>query len=493
MSHAEQPKAFDPAREPYAPVEALIAALEGGRCTARQLLDAQLARIEALDGQLNAVVVVDAERARAAADAVDARRVAGEAIGPLAGLSMTVKESMDVPGLPTTLNLPWLRNNRPSRAAAVVARVQAADGIVLGKTAIPFASYDFQTAPPGRPRTANPHDISRTPGGSSGGPAAALAAGFTALEIGSDVAGSIRIPASFCGVAGLRPSEGALPQEGHAMVHGAPMTMRHLSTVGPMARTVAGCARLFEVMRTPTPAQGPERPLHPAGSVSLSGLRLGWSPRLGGVHLGRAVDAAFADLRRRLSDHGARLTEVDPGEALDIERGWSIWGRIQGAELRDATPAPLRWGLFNWINALGLRLWQGRSALSRSVIAGLLGSRMGYLAALDARDAYAATFDRWVGQFDGWLVPAAPEAIAHQRTGKPITLEGATRPYGELLGTHCCALVAAGVPCLTIPMAHRGLPVGVQIVVPRWHDHRALAIGEAIERALGPGFRAPPL
>lgn len=470
---------------------AMKAGLDARRFTARQLVDGLLAHIESHEPHLAALTTLDAEGARAAADAADARRARGGPLGPLTGLPMTVKDGIDVAGLPTTLGLPWMRHNRPAEDASLVRRLKAAGAIIMGKTALPFASYDWQTAPPGRPRARNPHDPTRTPGGSSGGAAAALAAGFTPLEVGSDVAGSIRLPASFCGVVGLRPSEGALPQRGHAHMPGQPTAMRHLSTVGPMARTVEDCRLLFEALRTPAPFLGPDRPLHPAPSVTLSGLRIGWCETLGDVPLPDVVVEAFADLRRRLADADARLEAHDPRGAIDFDRAYAVWGRIQGAELRWALPAPLRMWPGNWLTSLALRARFGPGRLARWVGRGMRGGRMAYLEALDARDAMAEQFDRWVAAVDVWAVPIGPPALTHQRTGAAIDVDGRPVPYGDLIGMYNCPLALFGGPCLAIPAARRGLPVGIQLVAPRWHDHRLLAIGAAIEAALGPGYRPP--
>ncbi len=469
----------------------MLAGLADRRFTARQLVDGLLAHIEAHEPHIAALTWLDGDGARAAADAIDSRRARGAPLGPLAGLPMTVKDGVDVAGMPTTLGLPWLRGNVPGDDAAVVRRLKAAGAIIMGKSALPFASYDWQTAPPGRPVTGNPHDTTRTPGGSSGGAAAALAAGFTPFEIGSDVAGSIRLPAAFCGVVGLRPSEGALPQQGHANMPRGPTTLRHLSTVGPMARTVEDCRLLFDALRSPAPFQAPSPPLHPATPVDLGGLQFGWCDRLLDVPLPAAVHDAFADFRRRLAATGARLERYDPADAVDFEQAFEVWGRIQGTELRWAWPLPLRHPPLSWLGPLLMRLRFGPGRLTRSLGRGLRAGPRGYFAALEARDALAERFDRWVGGVDAWLVPVAPEAFEHRPTGKPFEVDGRTVPYGDLLGAYNCPIAAFGAPALSLPIRRRGLPIGIQIVAPRWHDHRLLAIGEAIEQALGAGYRPP--
>lgn len=469
----------------------LLAGLVERRFTARQLLDGLLVHIEAHEPHIHALTHLDAERARAAADAVDDRRARGAPLGPLAGLPMTIKDAVDVEGMPTTLGLPWMRQNIAVEDAAVVRRLKAAGAIVMGKTALPFGSYDWQTAPPGRPATCNPHDVTRTPGGSSGGAAAALAAGFTPLEVGADVAGSIRLPAAFCGVVGLRPSEGALPQQGHGSLPGAPTTLRHLATVGPMARTAEDCRLLFDALRTPAPFQGPPRPLHPSPPIALDGLQFGWCETISDVPLPRATRDVFAEFRARLAATGARLEAYDPQGAVDFDEAYALWGRIQGTELIRSFPAPARMPPVSWLVPLLMRLRFGKGRLTAGLARGLRSGTRGYLAALDAREALAERFDRWVAGVDAWLLPAGPEAFTHRRTGAAFEVEGRTVPYGDLVGPYHCPLALFGVPVLSLPIRREGLPIGVQVVTPRWHDDRLLAIGEAIETALGVGYRPP--
>lgn len=220
-------------------------AVAAGEVTALEACDAAIARIEARDGPVHAVVVRDFERAREQARAVDARRAAGEDL-PLAGVPMTVKESFAVGGLPSTWGLVPFRDWRPAADGSTVANLKRAGAVILGKTNVPVALADWQSVNPIYGRTSNPHDLSRSPGGSSGGSAAALAAGMVPLEFGSDIGGSIRIPAHFCGVWGIKPTYGIIPLDGHPFpgADGAPPV---LSAVGPMARSAADLALALDL------------------------------------------------------------------------------------------------------------------------------------------------------------------------------------------------------------------------------------------------------
>ena len=206
----------------YRSASDLIQALATRQISARELLDATITRIEALDPKINAVVVRDFDRAREAADAADAALGRGER-RPLLGLPMTVKEQFNVAGLPTTWGYPRFRDWRPDVDALAVQRLKAAGAIIIGKTNVPVGLTDWQSYNEVYGTTNNPWDLRRTPGGSSGGAAAALAAGFVPLELGSDIGGSLRAPAHFCGVFSHKPSLDLIPQRGS----GYPADTRH--------------------------------------------------------------------------------------------------------------------------------------------------------------------------------------------------------------------------------------------------------------------------
>ncbi len=235
----------------YCSTRELVAMLAARQISAVELLEHVIARIEGLDQRINAVVVRDFERAHAAAVAADAALARGER-APLLGIPMTVKEAYNVTGLPTTWGMPMYKGWMPKEDAVAVARLKAAGAIIIGKTNVPFALMDWQSYNEIYGTTNNPWDLGRTPGGSSGGAAAALAAGYVSLEVGSDDAGSIRTPAAFCGVFGHKPSYGLIPLRGFAV----PTTEESsadgdLSVLGPMARTAADLAMALDVLAGP--------------------------------------------------------------------------------------------------------------------------------------------------------------------------------------------------------------------------------------------------
>jgi len=216
-----------------------------------ELLQHYLQRIERLNPALNAVVVLDAERALQRAKAADAALDRGEIWGPLHGLPMTVKESFDVPGLPTTWGFETMRDNIATRTATSVQRLLDAGALIFGKTNVPVAMADWQTFNPVYGTTNNPWDTTRTPGGSSGGSAAALAAGLTALELGSDIGASIRNPAHYCGVWGHKPTWGVVPQQGQQLPGMECVETIDIGVAGPLARSAQDLTLAMDVLSTP--------------------------------------------------------------------------------------------------------------------------------------------------------------------------------------------------------------------------------------------------
>jgi len=228
----------------------LACAVRAKSVSALDLADAAIARIEALDGPINAVVVRDFDRARDQARRVD-QAVANGADLPLAGVPMTVKECFNIAGLPTTFGRESARHYRPTRDAAAVRRLKDAGAVILGKTNVAAGLADYQVDNPIYGRTRNPHDLSRSPGGSSGGAAAALAAGMVPLELGGDAGGSIRIPAAFCGVYGHLSSFPLISLEGHGPPGGGVIVGRAWAAAGPMARTAADLDLALKVLSGP--------------------------------------------------------------------------------------------------------------------------------------------------------------------------------------------------------------------------------------------------
>ncbi|MPY93629.1 MAG: amidase, partial [Acidimicrobiia bacterium] len=312
--------------------------LREGQLSSRDLLELYLERIERLDGKLNAVVTVDAAAARAAADAADAARRRGQPLGPLHGLPVTVKDCIETAGLRTTAGAPELAEHVPVADAVAVARLRAAGAVLFGKTNTPAWAGDCQTYNELFGTTANPWDPSRTLGGSSGGAAAAVAAGLTGLELGSDLGGSIRHPAHFCGVYGLKPTWGIVPGRGHLPPPPGVLAELDVATVGPLARNACDLALALPVLG------GPDASRAVAWTLALPPPR---ATSLGGYRLAARLDDPYcsvdAEVRRLLESAVAALEAA--GARVDtaarppsLAEGHDLAQRLTTAAISHALP-----------------------------------------------------------------------------------------------------------------------------------------------------------
>lgn len=436
--------------------------------SSREAVEASLARIAQVNPALNAVVVLDATRARAAADAADAAVARGDAMGPLHGVPITVKDSFDTAGLVTTWGTPGRRAFVPAEDATAVARLRAAGAIVLGKTNTPEFTLGFESVNPVYGRTSNPYDPARTCGGSSGGAAAIVAAGGVSLEIGSDTGGSIRLPAHFCGIAGIRPTPGRVSRAGHAI--GPATATESLTTIGPLARRVEDLSLALGVLAGPDgrdPFLAPV-PLGDPASVSMRGLRVAWFLDNGFVAPDAPVAAAVEDAVRVLTDAGARVTQQRPA---GVDRTEPLFAQVI---LLDA--------------GAGIRRLLGAAGTDPSE-SSLAGFAAAPAMAIDERLRVVAEWDRLRADLLGWsrdwdLVVCPVNAHAALPHG---TADAHMRSFSYTMTWNLAGWPGAVVRAGTSP---EGLPLGVQLVAPPWREEVALAAAAAIERALG-GWQAP--
>jgi amidase len=451
------------------PARVLARRLQRRQLTAAEALAAHLERIEKRNATLNAVVSLDADRARASAEAADAALRRGELLGPLHGVPMTLKDGHDVAGLRTTVGTA-LFDRVADEDGTVAARLRAAGAVIVGHSNVPPFLADYQCANPIFGRTSNPWDTGRTPGGSSGGAAAALAAGMTPLEVGSDLAGSVRLPAAFCGVYGLKTTEHRIPLTGFVRPpDGVPRSVRIMASLGPMARDLGDLRLALGVVAGPDGLDGdvPPVPLGPPRRVRLRDLRLAVAPTLPGATVAGAVRQQVERVAAEAADAGARVEERLP------ELDWTAFHQLFGGLLEVIT------GVVDPQASLGD---EQRSLLW-------------YLDALERRDRFVAAWEGFFEDLDALLLPAAmTSAFTHRESGAPIEVDGERVDYGAL-GLPLVFGNLTGLPGLAVPagLDRDGLPVGVQLVGPRWSETRLLGIARELERAgILPGFQAPP-
>ncbi len=455
------------------------------RCSAQEALAAHLAAVDRRNPAINALITLDRQRATDRAREADQALARGELWGPLHGLPMTVKDGYDTAGLRTTYALPMFRNYTPARDAQVVTRLKRAGAVIFGKSNLPLASFDWQCHHPNYGRAKNPWDLSKTPGGSSGGAAAALAAGLTPLEMGSDVAGSLRVPAHFCGVTTLRPTEGWVSDFGAHQPPGWPRLSNHLISFGPMARSVADLALAMSVVAGPGPERWelPRRDWREDPTDGLAGLRLAYWESPCGARVGAETRRAFRGFLDKLADAGCRLTQAEP---YDLGEAYKIWSQVEGFLINAGMPAvarlapPLFWPLVS----LAARPIAGADEFVHGLIHGFGLSRRGYFAALERRARIAQNLDAFFQEHDLFLSPvSATPAFSHRRPGRKIDVDGDKVLYGRAMGPFNCPTAAGGNPIAVIPIAksEAGLPIGVQIGAARWRDPRLLSIAAHME------------
>jgi amidase len=479
----------------YQTVSELSAALAARRVSALELTQDAIARIEAHDGAVNAVCVRDFDRALIAARATDAALAAGER-KPLLGIPMTVKESYNVAGLPTTWGFPSMKDFVPTEDALAVARVKAAGAVILGKTNVPLGLGDFQSYNDIYGTTGNPWDLRRTPGGSSGGSAAALAAGYGPLSLGSDIGGSLRAPAHFCGVYAHKPSLGLVPSRGHTPPE-TPALPRDsdLTVVGPMARSAADLSLLLDIIAGPDPLDAGiayrmelQSPRHTA-LEDYRVLVLDSHPLLPST---ASVRAAIAGLAQDLSRAGANVT-YDRHLLPDLSDAARLYLRLLRAFLGFTVPPKV----YDEFRVAAASLAPDDASPAAESLRGWTASHRDWLIDDAKRGRLRAQWAAFFGAFDAVICPVTPTpAFPHDQSGRTderrLAVEGIEVPYIDQL-IWAGVATAPGLPATAVPigLSPDGLPIGVQIVGPFLEDRTPLALAALIEREFG-GFRAPP-
>lgn len=460
-----------------ATAEELALGIRLRRWSAVEVLDAHLARIRVRNPDLNAIVLLDEDGARTRAAEADVALRRGECWGPLHGVPVTIKDSLSTAGLRTTAGFPPLAQYIPPRDATVVARIRAAGAVITGKTNLPLLALDYQCNSPLLGRANNPWDLERTPGGSTGGGAAAVAAGLSPLEIGSDIGGSVRIPAHYCGIYSIKPTEHRVSTAGHIPEPPmAPRGVRHMATVGPLARSVADLRLALRIIAGADQDlwEAPPVPLEP---VEVTRPRVAWTDGFGGCPVTADTRSALSALAGRLERVGWIVEQARPD--LNFEQVWETWGQVLWCEVGSTMPPEAE--------AAEVKRLVGKrdDPISRGMARCEGGTMRQFTAAMTARDSFIAVLDRFFEKYDVLLCPVTVgPAIRHCAPGTPVPVDDRSVTYlmGGLAYTAPFNLI--GNPMVVLPMGRsaEGLPLGVQVAGRRWDDMRVLAVAEAIDR-----------
>lgn len=485
-----------PTPAPYRTAGELVADLAARRVSAVELLDQAIARIERLDQPINAVVVRDFDRARQAAIAADQALARGER-RPLLGLPMTVKESFTVAGLPTTWGFPAFKDWRPTEDAVPVQRLKAAGAVIIGKTNVPVALADWQTTNPIYGTTNNPYDVARTPGGSSGGSAAALAAGYVALEFGSDIGGSLRAPAHYCGVFAHKPTYGVVARRGHNFPRqpALPSFGDGLAVVGPMARSAQDVALAFGVVAGPDEQRdgiGWRLQLPPPRHRVLRDFRVLLIDTHPLCPTAEVIRTALAQLADRLGKEGATVARQSPllPDLAEVARNYM---RLLGPVMTTGRPPEF----YDQMRTLAATLKPDDQSLDAIYVR---SANMGWREWDAANNVRTRLQNQWAALFKEWdvvLCPTMPTPAFKQDQAEMSTrhldIDGQAVPYSN-------NFVWAGpatpewLPATVAPIARTesGLPIGVQIIGPYLEDLTPIQFAQLLEQAYG-GFVPPKL
>jgi amidase len=450
----------------------LAASIRARELSSQEVLAMYVDRIERLDGPLNSVVTLDVPRAQAAAAAADKLAAQGTWLGPLHGLPVTIKDAIEVRGLRSTGGAVELTDHVPTTSAPAVARLEAAGAVVLGKTNVPRWSGDLQTYNALFGTTNNPCAPDRVPGGSSGGAAVAVACGFCAFALGTDIGGSICIPAYCCGVFGLKPSYGVVPQRGYLDHAGGGRTDVDLNVFGPLARSAADLELLLGVLAAP------------ASECALAWrieLPVPRHTRIQEYHVGVWLDDPFCPTGReelailraavnRLADAGAMVEEAHPPARLAEQV--ELFMKLVTPALSPSMPEEV------------------------AQVAG--GSHRDWLRADEQRALLRRTWQTWFEGFDALVCPVMPvQAFPHHQEGEPlartVVIDDTPRPYTDLL-TWTGLVSVLGLPAVAAPVGRTasGLPVGAQVVTAFLRDREAIQIAGSLAHVAHGGYTAPP-
>ena len=479
------PKAF-----PLGSASALAAALRAGRISSVELLRAYLDRVDRYNPGLNAIVVDDRDAALKRARAADRARAKGELWGLLHGLPMTVKESFDLAGRPTTWGHLARKDHAATDDALAVQRLKAAGAVIFGKTNIPLNLADFQSYNAVYGTTNNPWDVTRGPGGSSGGSAAAVAAGLTALEFGSDIGGSIRNPAAYCGVYGHKPTWCIVPKRGHSLLP-TPGAEMDLSVIGPLARSAADLALALKVTAGADAlnASGVTYNL-PAPPKSLKGLRIAVWLDEAIAPVDDVVKARIEGAARALARAGAKL-DFRARPAFDPAHAHAVYNLLLQANMAARRP-----DYEQLLDERARLRADDRGPHAQSLRASTASFRDVFIAQQQREQLRWAWHD-FFGEHDLLLMPiTATPAFAHDHSepmpARTMLVNGAQLPYFNQLFWAGLA-TASFLPATIAPagLSPQGLPVGVQIVGPEMADRRTIWLAGELAGLIG-GFRAPP-
>jgi amidase len=478
---------------PFSTATEMMAALREHKILAVELLDLHIKRIEEHDSKLNAVVIRDFDRARETARRADEARSRGED-APLLGIPMTVKESFHVDGLETCVGIPEHRGWKADGNALAIQRLLDAGVEIMGKTNIPMWLADWISDNPVYGRTNNPWDLSRSPGGSSGGSSAAVAAGLSPLELGSDIGGSVRVPANFCGVYGHRPSDSALPRTGQSPNRPRlPNPTVWMAVQGPLARCAEDLELMFDVLSGPDTGEDVAWKLEipQARHETLAGFRVAVMPAIPWLPVDEEILVAQEQVLGVLTRAGATVSVTQPELFGDLQDFFGLYFRILTTTMSG--------GLTPQQRADAAEAARQRGGMTGEATANaMMATAFEYREWFTRREFYRESLRAFYRDWDILLCPAFNAlAIPHQDFNVPnadrtFTVAGVEFPYEQMI-TYPAVATLPGQPATAFPtgISKKGLPLGLQAIGPYLEDRTPMRFASLLAHEIG-GFQPPP-
>jgi amidase len=472
----------------------LARAIRGREISSTEVVESFLARVAAQNSALNAIITLDEATARQRARLADQAVARGNLWGPLHGVPVTFKDVFETAGLRTSAGHKPLAEHVPDRDATVVARLRSAGAIVLGKTNMPALAMDTQCENPLFGRTNNPWNAERTPGGSSGGEAAALAAGLTPLGLGSDFGGSVRIPAHYCGVYCLKPTEGRVPQSGHLPpLPGTMNWIRHFVVSGPLARSIEDLRLCLKIIAGPDGRDlaVSHAPLTESPARPLKDYSFAWTDDFGGLPISAETHTAMHKLADDLDKAGCIVEKAAP-KNFSFEEVWRTYGELVGVLMATQAPAFSR----PVLAALGRFLFR-KDLITSSGTRRATANIKCYFDLLERRDQIVRSLEQFLSGYDAWLCPvSSTPAVSHRAAGQintPIDVDGVMVPGHLGAIGYTCPFNLTGSPVVVMPLriSENGLPIGAQVVGRRWGEMDLLNISGALHQVVAPIPRPP--
>ena len=478
----------------YKPATELARLIREGKATSKEIVGQHIERIKKLDGELHAMVLLFEEEAMKLADERDRETSQGKIMGPLHGVPVTLKECFWMKGVPSTVNFKFFKDFIAPRDAVLVSRIRESGAIIIGKTNVPRSLMDFQVSGDLYPEGKNPYNTDYTPGGSTGGGAAALAAGFSPLETGSDIGGSVRLPAAFCGLFGLKPTDRTVPLDGNMPIpRQAKSFLVHMAQAGPLARDIEGLELLWRLIVGPHESDRniPRIEWKAPTERPLSEYRIAWVDGWPGFPTSKTVGEAIHSLVTAFTAKGGKAGEGIPDKGLHMD-SLRLDASLLPYVIAQGVPWFIRW-FMRW--QMKATFFKGEHRFNKEINKAFQMDANHYGEVMLMKNRITERWEKIFREVDFLVCPVAyGPAIKRCKTGSNIRYEGKTVIYPHYMWPFTACFNASGHPAITIPfgMSPENLPIGIQIVGPYWSEPELIRFA-GMMASLGPGFTPPIL